>query len=411
MADGLALAEAGFDLLDVGAVRGAQRPAGRAGRGGRAARPRGRGAGAPRRRAGDAPTPSQPEVARRALDAGAAAINDISGGADPEMLDLVAERGLRLRADAHRGPAARRPRAARLTDDPVAHLKRWFAGADRGGAGARRGRGADRARPGPRLRPLGRRRPRDPAAPRRAARARPAAVRRPLAQGLPRRGARRLLGGPRRRPTEREWATAAATALAVAAGAEMLRLHDRSALDALRTAAAISGTVRERSARALGGREWLVRRQRRRRWLGACDRARASGRPPGCREPRGGRGRPRRSAIPARPGARAGGRPARERDRGALLASARGARGRRRGQRDRHQRHGLRQVALLQPARSSTSSAATTGAGRSTSTRPRRSPRTRRASSPSSACRSFATRSTTATRRARTGRRSGVART
>ena len=38
---------------------------------------------------------------------------------------------------------------------------------------------------------------------------------------------------------EREWATAAATTLAVAEGAEMVRLHDRSALDALRTAAAI----------------------------------------------------------------------------------------------------------------------------------------------------------------------------
>jgi dihydropteroate synthase len=39
---------------------------------------------------------------------------------------------------------------------------------------------------------------------------------------------------------EREWATAAATALAVSAGAEVVRLHDRSALDALRVAAAIT---------------------------------------------------------------------------------------------------------------------------------------------------------------------------
>src|SRR5204862_4969426 len=42
--------------------------------------------------------------------------------------------------------------------------------------------------------------------------------------------------------TEREWATAAATALAVPGGAEVLRLHDRSSLDALRTAAAIAGS-------------------------------------------------------------------------------------------------------------------------------------------------------------------------
>jgi dihydropteroate synthase len=41
---------------------------------------------------------------------------------------------------------------------------------------------------------------------------------------------------------EREAATLAATALAVAEGAEVLRLHDPSALDALRTAAAITGT-------------------------------------------------------------------------------------------------------------------------------------------------------------------------
>jgi dihydropteroate synthase len=47
----------------------------------------------------------------------------------------------------------------------------------------------------------------------------------------------------RRAPAgEREWATAAATALAVDAGAEMLRLHDRTALDSLRVAAAIGGT-------------------------------------------------------------------------------------------------------------------------------------------------------------------------
>jgi dihydropteroate synthase len=39
---------------------------------------------------------------------------------------------------------------------------------------------------------------------------------------------------------DREWATASATALAVASGAEILRLHDVSALDALRVAEAIA---------------------------------------------------------------------------------------------------------------------------------------------------------------------------
>ena len=48
-----------------------------------------------------------------------------------------------------------------------------------------------------------------------------------------------------RSPAEdREWATAAATALAVANGADIVRLHDRSALDALRVAAAIQGAGR-----------------------------------------------------------------------------------------------------------------------------------------------------------------------
>ena len=67
----------------------------------------------------------QPEVARRALDAGAAAINDISGGADPEMLELVAERGCGYVLMHIEGP----PRVDREPaghPDPVAHLKRWF---------------------------------------------------------------------------------------------------------------------------------------------------------------------------------------------------------------------------------------------------------------------------------------------
>ncbi len=40
-------------------------------------------------------------------------------------------------------------------------------------------------------------------------------------------------------PRDREWATAAAMALAVTAGADVLRLHDASALQAMRIAAAI----------------------------------------------------------------------------------------------------------------------------------------------------------------------------
>ena len=143
-----------------------------------------------------------PEVAARALDAGAAAINDIGGGADPEMLELVAERGCGYVLMHIEGPP-RVDRAPRAYDDPVEHLQALVRA-----SGSRRAvalgvdRGADRARPRPRLRPHHRRRPRDPAPARRAARARPAAVRRALAQGLPRRGPRRLLGGARS-PAER----------------------------------------------------------------------------------------------------------------------------------------------------------------------------------------------------------------
>ena len=54
-----------------------------------------------------------PEVAAAALDAGAAAINDIGGGADRDA-GAGRRARLRLRAHAHRGPAAGRPRAARL---------------------------------------------------------------------------------------------------------------------------------------------------------------------------------------------------------------------------------------------------------------------------------------------------------
>jgi dihydropteroate synthase len=48
---------------------------------------------------------------------------------------------------------------------------------------------------------------------------------------------------------DREWATAAATALAVTGGAEIMRLHDRSSLDALRTSAAIAGSLRVATGR------------------------------------------------------------------------------------------------------------------------------------------------------------------
>ena len=46
-------------------------------------------------------------VARAALDAGAVLVNDVSGGADPEMFPLIAERGVPVRAHAQPWSRAR----------------------------------------------------------------------------------------------------------------------------------------------------------------------------------------------------------------------------------------------------------------------------------------------------------------
>ena len=109
-----ALVEAGFDMLDVGAVAARSGPP-------VPARGRGGGAGAGdrrdwRRRAAvpvSADTFS-PEVARQALDAGAVAVNDICGGSRGDVRARRRAR-LRLRADAHRGAAAGRPALAPTT--------------------------------------------------------------------------------------------------------------------------------------------------------------------------------------------------------------------------------------------------------------------------------------------------------
>jgi dihydropteroate synthase len=235
--DGIALVEAGFALLDVGAV-----PA----RAGDPVAPDDEAArlvptieGLAQRV--DVPVSAdtfQAEVAARALDAGAVAINDISGGAEPEILELVGQRGCGYVLMHIEGP----PRSNRepvTHDDPVAYLIGWFA--ERLESALARGVHEDQIALDPgfdfdlsvrddtrilaglgELRRLGR----------------------PLFVALSRKdflGA--LLAGSweeRDPAVEREWATAAATALAVAAGAEVLRLHDRSALDALRVAAAIA---------------------------------------------------------------------------------------------------------------------------------------------------------------------------
>jgi dihydropteroate synthase len=236
--DGLALAAEGFDLLDVGAV------AARSGPPIAAEDEAGRLVPVVRALAADAGVPVsadtfQAPVAAAALDAGAAVINDVSGGANPELLDLVGGHGCGYVLMHIEGPP-RVEREPRGHVDPIAHLLRWFE--ERIGAAVDRGVAEEQIAIDPgldfdlsvgddleilrrldELHSLGR----------------------PLFVALSRKdflGAVLTGSWEGRAPArDREWATAAATALAVASGAELVRLHDRSALDALRTAAAIRG--------------------------------------------------------------------------------------------------------------------------------------------------------------------------
>ena len=233
VSDGIRLARAGFDLLDVGAL------AARSGPSIPPAREAARLVPAIEGLNGSAKVPITADtfsaaVARRALRAGAEAINDIGGAGDPEMLELVAETGCGL-VVMHIEGLPREDRPPRSHPDPIEHLKRWFA--QRVEAALARGVGEQQIALDPGLdfdlgvdddleilRRLGELRD----------------LGRPLFVSLSRKdflGA--VLAGSwehRLPPERREWATAAATALAVAAGAHLLRLHDVTALDALRVA-------------------------------------------------------------------------------------------------------------------------------------------------------------------------------
>jgi dihydropteroate synthase len=233
ISDGMRLARAGFDLLDVGAL------AARSGPPVPPARESARLVPAVEGLAGSGRVPITADtfsaaVARRALRAGAEAINDIGGAHDPEMLELAAETGCGLVVMHIEGPP-REDRPPRSYPDPVEHLKRWFS--QRVEAALARGVGEQQIALDPGLdfdvgvdddleilRRLGELRD----------------LGRPLFVSLSRKdflGAVLAGSWEQRLPAERrEWATAAATALAVAAGAHLLRLHDVSALDALRVA-------------------------------------------------------------------------------------------------------------------------------------------------------------------------------
>lgn len=249
--DGLALAEAGFEMLDVGAVAAKAGPPVRAEDEAAALVPAVEGLVAElrgslrtysdRKEPRNAPMPVSadtfsPEVARRALAAGAEVVNDISGGCE-EMFELVAETGCGYVLMHIEGPP-RVDRPWREYDDVVDHLRAWFEG--RVEAARELGVAEEQIAIDPGLdfdlspeqdleilRRLGELR----------------ALGLPLYVSLSRKdfiGAVLAGSWEERLPArEREWGTVAATTLAVREGADVLRIHDRSSLQAMHVAAEI----------------------------------------------------------------------------------------------------------------------------------------------------------------------------
>jgi dihydropteroate synthase len=239
VADGLALAEAGFEMLDVGAVAAKSGPPVPPEDEAAALVPAVEGLVAEGVPPVSADTFS-PEVARRALAAGAEIVNDISGGCQ-EMFELVAASGCGYVLMHIEGPP-RVDRPFREYQDVVDHLRAWFEGR----VEAARDLGVSEEQiaidPGldfdlsPEqdleiLRRLGELR----------------ALGLPLYVSLSRKdfiGAVLAGSWEERLPArEREWGTVAAVTLAVREGADVLRIHDRSSLQAMRVADEICRTA------------------------------------------------------------------------------------------------------------------------------------------------------------------------
>lgn len=250
VADGLALAEAGFEMLDVGAV---------AAKAGPPVAPEDEAAALvpaveglvrqlrgsfvaskatkePRNGVPVSADTFSPEVARRALAAGASVVNDISGGSE-EMFELVAETGCGYVLMHIEGPP-RVDRPWRDFGDVVDYLRAWFEG--RVELARELGVSEEQIAIDPGLdfdlspeqdleilRRLGELR----------------ALGLPLYVSLSRKdfiGAVLAGSWEERLPArEREWGTVAAVTLAVREGADVLRIHDRSSLQAMHVAAEI----------------------------------------------------------------------------------------------------------------------------------------------------------------------------
>lgn len=240
VADGLALAAAGFDMLDVGAVAARSGPPVPAAEEAAALVPAVEGMVAETGVPVSADTFSV-EVARGALAAGATVVNDISGGSE-EMFGLVAESGAGYVLMHIEGPP-RVDRPWREYDDVVDHLRAWFEG--RVELARELGVAEEQIAIDPGLdfdlspeqdleilRRLGELR----------------ALGLPLYVSLSRKdfiGAVLAGSWEERLPaTEREWGTVAAVTLAVREGADVLRIHDRSSLQAMRVAGRIARAQR-----------------------------------------------------------------------------------------------------------------------------------------------------------------------
>ena len=250
VADGLALAEAGFEMLDVGAVAAKAGPPVSLEDEAAALVPAIEGLvrrfqtfrGYRTANSGNdgwlpvSADTFSPDVARRALAAGASVVNDISGGSE-EMFELVAETGCGYVLMHIEGPP-RVDRPWRTYEDVVDHLRAWFEG--RVELARELGVSEEQIAIDPGLdfdlspeqdleilRRLGELR----------------ALGLPLYVSLSRKdfiGAVLAGSWEERLPAgEREWGTVAAVTLAVRAGADVLRIHDRSSLQAMRVAAEI----------------------------------------------------------------------------------------------------------------------------------------------------------------------------
>jgi dihydropteroate synthase len=249
IADGIGLVEAGFDMLDVGAVAARSGPpvtvedectALLPAIAGMAALEVGVDDGEDGEAGGRVPISADTfsvEVARRALDAGAVCVNDISGGCD-EMFELVAARGCGYVLMHIEGPP-RVDRPWRDYGDVVEYMVGWFE--ERVGRMRELGVADEQIAIDPGLdfdlspeqdleilRRLGELR----------------ALGLPLYVSLSRKdfvGAVLAGSWEERWPAgEREWGTVAAVALAIRGGADILRIHDRSSLQAMRLAGAVA---------------------------------------------------------------------------------------------------------------------------------------------------------------------------